>query len=114
MSTIVEQLNGFWLYLYFFFVIAAFVGAWLFPILYVIFAPWRTTEVGRHLFWFSFVVAYAISTYLPRFIWAEYPGRALVSYSSIIALVIVVWWRVSLFVRTQVRAKKTGRSGYVI
>lgn len=108
MSAIVSTLHGPWLVLYYAVLTLAWLGSIAFPALYAALVRWRATEWGRHLMAFSVVVAVATTSYMARLIWPDYPGRAIVSWFTLLSLVFVCWWRVVLFVKTYRRGRREG------
>lgn len=104
MKSFTDSLSGPALWLWWFLIAIGFVGAMLFPVLYHFGSRetngyWRRSEMGRHLMAFSLAVGYALLALLLRVALGDYPGRALVNFSSIFALVGVVWWRSVLYLR---------------
>lgn len=99
MGSVMTELGGPAQVAYFILVLVACTGSWTFPILYATYAPWRSSESGQHVMWFSVVVAVALTQYIPRLLLGSYPGREIVSFAVIIGAGIVTWWRVSLFIR---------------
>lgn len=84
----------------------AFVGAWLFPLMYLHENKWRSTEMGRHVMTFSIAVAHAITAYLTRLMFGEYPGRAFVMFSALMMLIIATWWRSIIYIRMRRRERR--------
>jgi hypothetical protein len=80
------------------------VGAVLFPILFSWFnrETWWRTQAGWHLLSFSFVaMIYFISSALSLELGPNYPFSAQVRAGLGILAVVVVWWRLILYIRTR-------------
>lgn len=107
-NSFTDSLSGFGLWVWLFMVAAGFIGSLLFPVLYHVgsHGAWRRTEMGRHLMAFSLAVGYALLALLLRITFGDYPGRAVVNYSAILALVGVTWWRSILYIRTSRQEKR--------
>lgn len=109
MSSWTDTLTGPLLWMWWTLVASGFVGSALFPVLYHVGSrgAWRHGEMGRHLMAFSVAVGWALLAYLLRITFGDYPGRGFINFSSMIALVGVVWWRSMLYIRTR-RKEKIG------
>ena len=81
------------------FVIIGWVPAFFFPIWYASRMRWRATEMGRHVMGYSAVVAMAYTSGLIGVFLDEYPGEDTVRLTLNFFMVIVVWWRLIVFMR---------------
>lgn len=101
-SSFTDSLTGPALVAWWALVLLGFVGSVLFPVLYHrgSHGTWRQTEMGRHLMAFSLAVGYALLALLLRIGFGDYPGRTVVNFSAMFALIGVVWWRSMLYLKT--------------
>lgn len=102
MSSWTDSLNGPLLWAWWTLVALGFLGSVLFPVLYHrgSHGTWRRTEMGRHLMSFSIAVGSALMALLLRITFGDYPGRGVVNFGAMLALVSVTWWRSILYIRT--------------
>lgn len=70
-----------------------------FPVWYHLRLRWRQSEMGRHVMSYSSVVAFLYLQALVSVWWPAYPGKIYVNILLAVLLMIVIWWRVIVFVR---------------
>lgn len=58
--------------------------------------PWAQTEEGRHLVAFSASVGAFFVLYLLLAVWPTLPGRSVIRFTLLTALIVNCWWRVWL------------------
>lgn len=75
------------------------LGALTFAFVYTFRANWRTTPLGRHMFYFSWAFVLALLTNLLR-IWVKDMAVDVIRVSSLFILAAVYWQRVYLLVRS--------------
>lgn len=61
--------------------------------------PWFQSEMGRHLMAMSVSVGAFFTLYLVLAIWPEFPGRTVIRFVLLIALVATVVWRLAIFAK---------------
>lgn len=84
--------------------ISAFVGFWVFVLLYAARSFWWKTPVGRNLMAFMFVCGVLLGTGFARSLMGDVRWdqiRDEVRMVSLAAINVVVWWRNVLLVKTQ-------------
>lgn len=101
MSSFTDSLQGGWLLLWHVFVWSGMVGGWVFVVLYWVHTKgrWIHGRFSRHLMAMSVAVSQALTAYMMRIQFGEFPGRAAVMFGSLVFLVVVVWWRTLMFLR---------------
>jgi hypothetical protein len=105
MSSFTDSLSGvaeaLWLLLLF----VGLLGSWVFPVLYFFEnrRAWRYGEMGPHVLTYSAAVAFALTAYGSRVFLGDYPGRGIVMFSAMILLIVAVWWRTIIFLRSRRR-----------
>lgn len=104
------QFTGAWLVVYYVLIYAAVLGAVLFPIGYGFLMTWWRREEGRHLFFYSLAIADAFVLIGARPIFGDFAGRAVLSMFCLASLVVVIWWRLALFVRSYWRNRPSRRA----
>ena len=77
----------------------AFIGALLFPAAFALFSEWWKNEMGWHLMTFSFVAFASLSNSVARLEFGAYPGYRQVSFGLLVLTIVVIWWRLFLYVR---------------
>lgn len=91
---------------------AATVGAWTFVIGYSVLARWWRTEAGRHMWSFSLMIALLLTLIVGTgLLGHDYPGRVWVRIGAYGLLAVMIWHRVALLVRLQVRRRREVPSG---
>jgi len=89
--------------------VTAFVGFWVFVLLYAIRSDWWKTPVGRNLMAFMFIGAVTLGTGFARALMGDAQWdriRDEVRMISLAAINVVVWWRVVLLVKTQRQVRR--------
>lgn len=70
-----------------------------FPIWYHFRLRWRDSPMGRHVMGYSIVVGLLYLTTLLRLFFPGMPAQRGITLTLIVGMMIVVWWRVVVFVR---------------
>jgi len=68
--------------------------------------PWFHSEMGRHLMSMSVSVGAFFTLYLALAIWPEFPGRTVIRFVLLIALVATVVWRLVIFAKQDHRDRR--------
>jgi len=89
----------------------AALGCAVFAVMYTRMAAWRTTAIGRHMFYFAWAVLFAYVVAVCRSVW---PDQDWLDYVRVVALAVVAfvfWQRVYLLVSVRRKAKREGTDG---
>lgn len=70
-----------------------------FPIWYHLRLRWRETEMGQHVMGYSAVVGLLYLTTLLRLFFPGMPLQRVITFTLAVLMMLVVWWRVAVFVR---------------
>lgn len=81
-----------------------------FPIWYHLRLRWRRSEMGRHVMGYSTVVAFLYLQALVGLWWPAYPGNAYAGLLLALLMMIVIWWRVIVFVHIRRQADQDARA----
>lgn len=90
-------------------VLAGAAGALASVVWYFVRARWWRTEMGRHLMSYTSVIALLLALLVLRKVVGDYPGRAAVSTVALAALDYVIWRRLWLLVRALGRRRDEAR-----
>lgn len=77
-----------------------------FPLWYHLRMRWQNSEMGRHVMGYSVVVAFLYLQALVGIWWPVYPGQKYAALLLEVLLLVVIWWRVIVFVRIRRRVKR--------
>lgn len=83
--------------------VAALVPATLFPIAYHRMAPWRSSEMGRHLMSFTAILAALLWWTLTRRVFGDYPFRIWIGLGLFAVFAALLWHRLYLLYKAQGR-----------
>ena len=81
-----------------------------FPIWYHLKLRWRRSEMGRHVMGYSSVVAFLYLQALVGIFWPLYPGRMYAGLLLAVLMMVVIWWRVIVFVHIRRQADREERA----
>lgn len=84
------------------------VLAWAFVVLYAAWAPWRRSEMGRHVMTYSLVIAAVLSLSMARMIGGaglDTPWFALTRLIVFIGVPVSLGWRIAILWRAQRRGR---------
>lgn len=79
--------------------VASFLGALVFTLLYHQVSRWRATPLGRHMLWFSVMMTSLTGLAVLSVFLHDYPGRAYVSLGAWTFLAFMLWQRVWLLLK---------------
>lgn len=102
--------SGVWLVVYQVLLLSTWVGAVLFSLAYGLLMRWWRSEEGVHLFCYSLAVSDAMTLVSVRLVFGDFSGRAAVNMFCLVTLWGVVWWRLSLWIRTYYRNRPSQRA----
>lgn len=77
-----------------------------FPIWYHFRMRWQRSEMGRHVMGYSSVVALLYFQAMVGIQWSTYPGQRYAGLLLALLMMIVIWWRVIVFVRIRRRTAR--------
>ncbi len=77
-----------------------------FPLWYHFRMRWQHSEMGRHVMGYSVVVAFLYLQALVSLWWPVYPGQMYAGLLLALLMMIVIWWRVIVFVRIRRRVRR--------
>jgi fucose permease len=99
MNSYAHSLQGPALWAWCFLISTGLVGSVFFPVLYHIGSEgkWRHSDLGRHLMAFSGAVAGILLAPFLRLVFGDYPFQAVVNFTALMNLIVVVWWRSVLY-----------------
>lgn len=86
-------------------VAAAALPATLFPILYHVFAPWRTTDVGRDAMYLSLCIAAFLNLALWIRVFGDFSWRTQFAVCLYGVLVLLCWRRLWLMMHGQIQRR---------
>lgn len=111
MSSFTDSLSGGWAILWSSFVWLGLLGGWVFVVLYWVATKgrWIHGRFGRHLMAMSIAVAQALTAYMLRIAFGDFPGRSFLMFEALVFLVFVVWWRTFMFLREHKRERAKSR-----
>lgn len=78
-----------------------------FPIWYHLRLRWHSSEIGRHVMGYSVVVALLYLVSILRFTWPGIPLQRVITLVMALAMMVVVWWRVVVFVHLYRKGRRT-------
>lgn len=84
-------------------------AAFGFPIWYHLKLRWQQSEMGRHVMGYSAAVALLYFQALVGIFWPMYPGSIYAGLLLAVAMMIVIWWRVIVFVHIRREAEREAR-----
>jgi hypothetical protein len=98
-----DQLGG-WAIVYFIALLAAALGATLFPLCYSFMVRWWENPMGKYMMYKGIVLALALDFIVIRLFFPKAPPQ--VGLVLMILIAVMVWWYFILFVITYVKGKK--------
>ncbi len=78
----------------------AALGCLTFAAVYTVRAAWRTTALGRHMFYFAWAVVFAYAVGVARALWPDQDWLDYVRLVSLSTVAFVFWQRVFLLWRS--------------
>lgn len=78
-----------------------------FPIWYHLRLRWQSSEMGRHVMGYSVVVALLYLTSILRISFPGMPLQRVITLVLAVLMLIVVWWRVIVFVHIYRQARQS-------